>query len=78
MSETPKRERIIVPVYSHVLPGNCHNMCDYLPCLLAGLVTLEEMKEKQETLVKAREKQIAAQHSSNDAYVYLYYRYILV
>ena len=31
-----------------------------------GLVTLEEMKEKRDTLVKEREKQIAAQQSHQD------------
>ena len=32
--------------------------------LVQGLLTLEEMKEKQETLVKAREQQISAKLAS--------------
>ena len=32
----------------------------------SGLVTLEQMKEKQEILVKAREKQIAAKLANKD------------
>lgn len=39
----------------------------YMTCWLShtkGLVTLEEMKERQEILVKAREKQIAAKLAS--------------
>lgn len=36
--------------------------------MFAGLVTLEEMKEKRETLVREREKQIAAKLPTNEVY----------
>lgn len=36
---------------------------------VTGLVTLEEMKEKRETLVREREIQIAAKLKSEEAYV---------
>ena len=36
-------------------------------CFSAGLLTLEEMKEKQEILVKAREQQVAAKLAGKTA-----------
>ena len=36
--------------------------------LHAGLVTLEEMKERRENLVREREKQIAAKLPTSEAY----------